>query len=301
MVEALLAIDPEYGRLLEEPIPTDESPEAAFFASRPELTTASVRGEFLREFDATLDGKVSKLVDWKARGEEETAQAVREVLGIPASRMGDDEAIALACDPSRNPTLGQSLNVTTLDKLTRAMHHGAYTFRKKISHAADSQDQRHRMTPASRPVLAAHTTGEPDYVVPALVRQDGRVEARYREMMDRVWNRIGRLRSLGVSDEFAIYLLPNAVNVRYTESTDFLNLRHKHVMRLCYLAQEEIWQASVDEAMQVRAVHPRLGAHLLPPCGVRKEAGTKPYCPEGARYCGVPVWNLDLDDYRRVI
>ncbi len=301
MVDALIAIDPEYRLLLEEPIPTEETPEARFFAARPNLTSSSVRAEFIREFDRSLEGRVSRLVDWKSRGEEETAQAVREVLGVPASRLSDDDAIALACDPSRNAMLGQALNVSTFDKLTRAMHHGAYTFRKKMSHAADSQDQRHRMTPASRPILAAHATGEPDYVVPTLVRQDERVERRYREMMARVWERIDRLRAHGVSEEFALYLLPNAVNVRFTESTDFLNLRHKHVMRLCYLAQEEIWQASVDEAMQVRAVHPRLGRHLLPPCGVRKEAGTKPYCPEGTRFCGEPVWNIALHDYRRVI
>jgi hypothetical protein len=181
------------------------------------------------------------------------------------------------------------------------MHHSAYTFRKKLSHAADSQDQRHRMTPASRPVLAAHATGEPDFVTPRLVRQDAAVERRYVEMMSRIWERIGRLRRLGVSEEFSHYLLPNAVAVRFTESTDFLNLRHKHVMRLCYLAQEEIWQASVDEATQVREVHPRLGAALLPPCSVRKEAGTTPFCPEGARYCGEPVWNYRIEDYRRVI
>ena len=301
MVEALLAIDPEYRRLLEEPIPTEETPEARFFAARPDLASAEVRAGFVREFDASLDGKVSKLVDWKARAEEETASAVREVLGIPKAALSDDDAIAWACDPSRNTMLGQALNVTTFDKLARAMHHGAYTFRKRMSHTADSQDQRHRMTPASRPILAAQATGEPDFIVPTLVRQEPAVEARYREMMDAIWDRIGRLKALGVGDEFAHYLLPNGVAVRFTESTDFLHLRHKHVMRLCYLAQEEIWQASVDEALEVRAVHPRLGAHLLPPCGVRKEAGTKPFCPEGARYCGVPVWNVALEDYRRVI
>jgi thymidylate synthase ThyX len=203
--------------------------------------------------------------------------------------------------PARNPILGESLNVTTFDKLTRAMHHSAYTFRKKLSHAADSQDQRHRMTPGSRPVLAAHQTGEPDYITPRLVREDPAVERRYDEMMTRIWDRIGRLKALGAADEHALYLLPNAVAIRFTESTDFLNLRHKHVMRLCYLAQEEIWQASVDEALQVRAVHPRLGASLWPPCTVRKEAGTTPWCPEGARFCGVPVWNYSIEQYERVI
>jgi len=301
MVEALLEADPRYLMLVEEPIPAEETPEAKFFAGRPALGAAGVRKEFVAEFDRSLGGRVSKLVDWKARGEEELARAVREVLGLPSSALSDDEAIELAVAPSRNAILGESLNVTTLDRLTRAMHHPGYTFRRKISHTADSQDQRHRTTPASRPILAAHATGEPDFVTPGLVRQDPAVQARFEEMMERIWERIGRLARLGVPDEFALYLLPNAVAVRYTESTDFLALRHKLVMRLCYLAQEEIWRASVDEAQQVLEVHPRLGRHLLPPCGVRKEAGTTPWCPEGARFCGEPVWDYDLDAYRRVI
>ncbi len=301
MVEALLEVDSDYERLLEEPIPTEETPEFRFFEGRPDLTAAGSRRAFLGEFDRSLGGRVSRLVDWKLRGEQETAQAVREVLGVPSSALSDDEAIDLAVSPSINGMLGQALNVTTLDKLTRAMHHSAYTFRKKLSHAADSQDQRHRMTPASRPILSAHAAGDPDFITPALVRQEPRVEVRYGEMMEGIWERIRRLGRLGVPDEFALYLLPNAAAIRFTESTDFLNLRHKHVMRLCYLAQEEIWQASIDEAMQVREVHPRLGRSLLPPCSVRKEAGTTPWCPEGVRFCGVPVWNYDLTEYRRVI
>ena len=98
-----------------------------------------------------------------------------------------------------------------------------------------------------------------------------------------------------------MYLLPNAVPVRFTESADLLNLRHKHAMRLCYNAQEEIWRASWEEARQIRAINPRIGRYLLPPCTLRQMARTRPICPEGDRYCGVPVWKLDLDEYRRVI
>ncbi len=301
MIEALLEADPRYRAVLEGPIPSAEYPEAEFFAANPDASSSASRAVFAREFDESLKGRVSRLVDWTARGEEETARAVRAVLGVPASALSDDEAIELAVSPTRSRVLGDALNLTTLGKLSRAMHHASYTFRRKISHAADSQDQRHRMTPASRPILAAHVTGEPDFVTPALVREDPAVEARYAGMMARVWERIGRLRRLGVSEEFASYLLPNAVAVRYAESADFLALRHKHVMRLCYLAQEEIWRASVDEAEQIREVHPRLGRHLLPPCGVRKEAGARPWCPEGARFCGERVWSYPLSEYRRVI
>ena len=107
--------------------------------------------------------------------------------------------------------------------------------------------------------------------------------------------------ALGVPAEFAHYLLPNAVSVRYTESSDLLNLHHKHKMRLCYNAQEEIWRASVDEARQIRAVHPRIGRWLLPPCTIRDRAGVRPICPEGERFCGEKVWRIDIDQYERII
>ena len=119
--------------------------------------------------------------------------------------------------------------------------------------------------------------------------------------MESSWDGIRRLRRLGTSDEIALYLLPNAVTVRFTESAALLDLRHKHAMRLCYNAQEEIWRASLDEALQIREVNPRVGRYLLPPCNLREMAGMTPLCPEGSRYCGERVWTYRLEDYRRVI
>jgi hypothetical protein len=72
-------------------------------------------------------------------------------------------------------------------------------------------------------------------------------------------------------------------------------------MRLCYNAQEEIWQACLDEALQIRAAEPAIGRWLLPPCSVRQLAGRKPFCPEGERFCGIAVWRLQPADYRRII
>jgi thymidylate synthase ThyX len=179
------------------------------------------------------------------------------------------------------------------------MFHPSYTFRKKLSHTADSQDQRHRMTPASRPVLGAYLSEDPDFIVPMLVDDVPEAAALYRETMERSWSAINRLRFAGVADEFAAYLLPNAVPIRFTESADLLNLHHKMAMRLCYNAQEEIWKASFEEAMQIREVNPRIGKWLLPPCGLRHAAEVRPVCPEGDRFCGDLVWKKDLPEYRR--
>ncbi len=301
MVDAVLEQDPQFAVLLEEPIPLEETLEYQVFTQNPGLRAPGMAAAARREFDADLGGLVSKLVSWKPENESLLAASVREVLGVPASALSDDQAILLVMDPASNKYLSGSLNVTTLSKLNRAMVHPSYTFRKKLSHTADSQDQRHRATPASRPCLHAYLSEEPDYVVPALIPLDERVERRYRESMDRAWEAIGKLRRLGVSEEMAAYLLPNAVSIRFTESADLLGLRHKLALRLCLNSQEEIWYAARDEAEQVCAVNPRIGVHFLPPCGPRMQAGVKPFCPEGKRYCGVPAWKIPLREIQRTV
>lgn len=299
MVEAVLAGAPEYRAIMEQPMEFDSTPEALMYQDFH--ATAATHKAFRTEFDASLTGRTSKLVDHSKEAEKMLAASVREVFGLPSSALSDDDAIALALDPSKNKYLGETLNVSTHSKLTRALFHPHYTFRKKLSHTGDSQDQRHRMTPASRPILHALTLDEPDYLLPVLLEQDKALAGEFTDIMEKTWENIVKLRKWGVPEEFASYLLPNAVSVRFTESADLLNLHHKHAMRLCYNAQEEIWKASVDEAQQVRETHPRIGKWLLPPCGLRSRAGTKPVCPEGERFCGVVVWKKDLNEYQRVI
>lgn len=301
MIQALLEFDPEYRITLEEPLDEDAFPEFSVYQNHGGPLDESRASKFVTEFDDRLGDLTSLLVSWPNGGEQHLADAVRQILGFPAASLSNEDAIGLVLDPSCNQLLGESLNLTTVTKLGRALSHLHFSFHKRLSHAADSQDQRHRMTPGSRPVLASHFTGEPDFTPPGVVAVDDEATAFFRETMERTWEGINKLRQLGASDEVLVYLLPNAVNVRFTESADLLNLRHKHVMRLCYNAQEEIWKASVEEARQIREALPGVGRFLLPPCGMRARARQKPICPEGPRYCGVRVWKLDLEEYERVI
>ena len=50
-----------------------------------------------------------------------------------------------------------------------------------------------------------------------------------------------------------------------------------------------------------RDINPLIARYLQPPCGLRLMSQTRPICPEGDRYCGVPVWKLTVDQYARVI
>lgn len=296
MMTQVVDFDPLVKKVLEDPMTFAEMPESVFWQS-----PRTGKQDFIRHFDAQLDGRVSKLVDYKLHGESVMAEAVREVLGLTPDQMTDAAALAQVLDPAVNTVLSTTMNNNTLSKLSRAMHHPHYTFRKKISHTADSQDQRHRMVPGSRPILGLHLDTVPDYITPRLVLEDAECESIYRACMDRTWERIDQLLNLGASLEAVSYLLPNAVSVRFSESGDLLNMHHKLKARLCYNAQEEIWQASLDELAQISEVHPTIGRYLRPPCGLRHMSQRTPFCPEGNRYCGVPVWKLQPSDYVRVI
>lgn len=297
MIRQVLAADPDVEKLLEPPLALEAMPEAELWLRGPAFSSR----QFRERFDASLEGRVSKLVDWKIHAESTLAEAVREVLGLSPDRLDDTQALEKVLNPRLNRILSTTLNTSEHSKLTRTLHHPHYTFRKKLSHAADSQDQRHRMVPGSRPVLGLHLDAQPDYITPRLIEADPASAALYHAGMVRIWERINTLLAAGVSLEQAAYLLPNAVSIRFSESGDLLNLHHKLKARLCYNAQEEIWQASLDELEQITQLHPRIGQYLRPPCGLRKMAARTPFCPEGPRYCGVPVWNLEPAEYQRLL
>lgn len=296
MMEQARQFDPLIEKVIEDPLAFAAMPEAAYWKQAD-----TGREAFLGHFDKSLQGRTSQLVDYKLHAESVMAEAVREVLGLTPDQMDDDQALKQVLDPAQNTVLSSTMNNNTLSKLSRVMHHPHYSFRKKISHTADSQDQRHRMVPGSRPLLGLHLGSEPDYITPRLLLEDAECLEIYQQCMQKTWQAITQLLNHQGSLESVSYLLPNAVSIRFTESGDLLNLHHKLKARLCYNAQEEIWQASYDEMLQIQAVHPRIGRYLRPPCGLRHYAKRTPYCPEGDRYCGVPVWRLSPAEYQRVI
>lgn len=292
MVERAREVDPQFfDRFQTEPM--EALPEWA--AAAP----ASSGEDCAAEFDAQLAGRTSKLVDYSPNTLKIAASSYRAVLGLAEKDCPDSEAIDRLLNPSRNPYRRELINIGVHAPMMRALQHPSFTFAKKISHTADSQDQRHRMIPGSRPLLTLADTRSPDFITPMLIRENAQAREIYEAAMAEAWSAKNELLDRGVSMEIALYLLPNAKAIRLVETGSLLHLLHKWTMRTCFNAQEEIYQASMEEIEQLRAVFPQLAPYIGPPCFLR--AGiTTPICTEGSHFCGVKVWQDFPNIQRRI-
>jgi hypothetical protein len=215
---------------------------------------------YAAEFDARLNGRWSRLRDASPDAEEIVAESVRSVFGLTAGEMSDDEALDRVMNPARNRYRLDILNVSYHSPLMRALHHATYVFEKRLSHTADSQDQRHRLVPASRPLLTFADTRAARLITPrGLIAA---TTARQRGVSGIDGGSVGgeepaagapACRSSSRSTS-----CPTAKTLRFVESGRSLALLHKWTLRTCFNAQEEIYLASMDELAQVRAAHLRI-------------------------------------------
>jgi flavin-dependent thymidylate synthase len=290
MVARVREVDPQFFDRFDN-APMDEPPE----------WHEPTRGgeEFAREFDAKLSGLTSRLADYPPHAIPVMGDAYRAVVGLTVAECPDAEALDRMLNPARNPYRRETLDISVHAPMMRALQHANFTFAKKISHTADSQDQRHRMVPGSRPLLILADTRSPDYIAPMLIRDNPRAMEIYERAMEEAWAAKNELLDRGVPLEFALYLLPNAKTIRLVETGSLLHLLHKWTMRTCFNAQEEIYQASIEEVEQIRAVLPELARYIGPPCHLRAGIST-PICTEGSHFCGVKVW-LDFPNIQRRI
>jgi hypothetical protein len=299
MIEEVLAVDPYFLGTPEHPLDLrmlagDDALEIRALADwRANLGQSAADADaFCQEFDAALDGNQnSKLTHVNPEAERIFADAIRAVLGLAADQLSDEDAIAKVLDGARNPYLGHPLYLAMSSKLMQTMNHVPFTFRKRISGAEDAQNQRHRGTPSSSPILTSHLRRDPDVIVPHQIAKNPAALEEYNATIKEMWDAKNELLDLGVAPEWALYLLPNSHRVRFFETGSLLNYYWKWIKRLCFDAQREIFATAREEVAQVRDVLPTIGKYVDgPPCVMRSRAGTTPICPEGERFCGTPVW-----------
>ncbi len=254
---------------------------------------------FPKEFDFDLGELHSRLKGYYPNAQEDLALAVRTVMGMSKQDLPDAPALDYLLNPLHNKILADTNNLTTMTKLGSAMAMISYSFAKKLSHTADSQNQRHRMVMETSPIF--QLTDKPDVLLPSLIQDTPLAKEYFLESCEELWGYIAQLKNSGASEEAVQYLAPNATAIRIIENGNLRDRWHKYSLRLCFNAQEEIRRNAVEEVQQINQVHPLIGKYLLPPCSRRGLSGEKPYCPEGSRYCGVPVWKKGMNEYKRTI
>ncbi|MBX3070875.1 MAG: FAD-dependent thymidylate synthase [Thermomicrobiales bacterium] len=294
MVDEVLAIDPYFLGSKEYPLDLRAVGAGDSLEARALTTWRAHQGASeaaLDEFDETLGEGRSRLVQVNPHAEELLSDAVRTVLGVTSEEMSDSDAISQVLDGSKNPYLGHPLYLAMNSKLMQSLNHVTFTFQKRISGAEDAQNQRHRGTQSSSPVLLSHLRQDPDVIVPWAIARNARAAAEYDATIRAMWDAKNQLLSMGATPESVLYLLPNSHRVRFYETGSLLTYFWKWVKRLCFDAQREIFETAQEEVAQVRAALPEIGKYVDgPPCVIRSRAGTTPVCPEGERFCGVPVW-----------
>ena len=237
-------------------------------------------------------GVVSRLVSATQEPGKVLEEIAQAVLGSPGENIAES-----LLNVDENPVLGDTLYPVSLDVRARILNHLHFTYQKKLSHTADSQEQRHRTLPGARPELYTQVSLEEDYITPVMIGEVSKAKEVYDSFMQRNFTLINSLYKNGTGMDKLTYLLPNAFPVRFYESGDYLNFFHKWKARLCYTSQEEIFYSSLDEVRQLTQRYPFFKKYIGAPCYLRRNI--KPVCPEGDKYCGVKVWKLSLDEYSR--
>jgi thymidylate synthase ThyX len=174
------------------PIDSDLLPESSFPKPKADGDL------YAAAFDARLGGRWSRLRDTSPGAEAVLADSVRAVFGLTAEEMPDEEAVDRVMNPARNRYRLDVLDVSHHSPLMRSLHHVNYVFEKRLSHTADSQDQRHRMVPASRPMMTFADTTSPDFITPRLIASNPRAKAVFETAMAEAWQAKSRLTELGV-------------------------------------------------------------------------------------------------------
>jgi len=204
------------------------------------------------------------------------------------------------------------LRLSTLSVDAAAL--GGFSSYMKLSFSADAQNQRHRRSVAVRPALEknykqSYTQGasfelnaqkgiSSQYYVPPIIAKDEKLKAIYDEAMEDAYGFFdSQCAEIGFGE--AVYALPNSHLVEIVERNDMASFNHKAQMRLCFNAQEEIYDIVYEQAKELRAQGVRGADRLLPPCSLRSEAGINPICPEGSRFCGVKVWKQSFEELKR--
>ena len=161
------------------------------------------------------------------------------------------------------------------------LEHAVYTFEVKgVSRALTHQLVRHRIASYSQQSQRYVNMNEFDYVMPKSIEDNIDAYAKFYQAMDMIDYTYILLKDMGIPEEDARYVLPNACTTNIIVTMNARELRHFFALRCCNRAQWEIRELADKMLELVKPVAPKLFENAGASC---VQLG---YCPEGKKGCG---------------
>ena len=175
------------------------------------------------------------------------------------------------------------------------IEHAVFTFSVEgVSRALTHQLVRHRVASYSQQSQRYVSMESASFVTPPTIEGNPEAEEVFDGVMDAVWEAYAKLQELGIPNEDARYLLPNACTTNITITMNARELLHFFSLRSCNRAQWEIREMSDQMLRLCKEVSPVIFKDAGPPC-------MRGPCPEGKKSCGHPRHDLRDIPGRRML
>ena len=155
------------------------------------------------------------------------------------------------------------------------LEHVSFSFLVEgVSRALSHQLVRHRLASFSQQSQRYTTTGK-NFTTPHSIQDNTKACFEFNRIMDDCWVVYENLKSLGIPDEDARYVLPNAAHTNLVVTMNARELRHFFSLRTCSHAQWEIREMATQMLVICKRKAPVLFENVGPGCLVNG------VCPEG--------------------
>lgn len=161
------------------------------------------------------------------------------------------------------------------------LEHVTFTFAiEGVSRVLTHQLVRHRIASYSQQSQRYVKEHDFEYILPPTINANPAAKEKFAALMETIRGVYDELVALGVHQEDARYVLPNATETKIVVTMNARSLLHFFQLRCCSRAQWEIRRLAEAMLAEVRQVAPLLFAKAGPTCV------TAGYCSEGEMSCG---------------
>ena len=121
------------------------------------------------------------------------------------------------------------------------IEHASVTFEiDDVSRVVTHELIRHRLASYSQRSQRYVNESNPSYVVPKEIRENAQANMIFRDAMQNAWEAYSKLQEIGLKNQIARYVLPNACTTKICFTANFRSLRNFLKLRCSVRAQPEI-------------------------------------------------------------